>query len=127
MLHGIQDILNANIRILRDIILLPEDQKQEKQNLKNIIEKTTNTASEIYKKLDMIVSTNEGRDLFNQFIEIRKEYSTYINKAVNYAMKDKDDQATALVFGEIANVQRVYFNKLAEFTELQKTYMDNAK
>lgn len=42
-------------------------------------------------------------------------------------MEDKDDQATALVFGEIANVQRVYFNKLAKFTELQETYKDNAK
>lgn len=51
MLRDIQDILNTNIRILRYIILLPEDQKQEKQNLKNIIEKTTNTASEIYKNL----------------------------------------------------------------------------
>lgn len=51
MLRDIQDILKTNIRTLRDIILLPENQMQEKQNLKDIIAKTTNTASEIYKRI----------------------------------------------------------------------------
>ncbi|MCW2474975.1 MCP four helix bundle domain-containing protein [Candidatus Symbiopectobacterium sp. NZEC151] len=127
MLRDIQDILNTNIRTLRDIILLPEQQTKEKQNLKDIIAKTTNTASDIYKKLDVTINTKEGRDLFNQLAEIRKEYSIHINKAVNYAMEDRDDQATALVFGEIANIQGIYFSKLTEFTELQEAYVDTAK
>lgn len=127
MLRDIQDILNTNIRTLRDIILLPENQMSEKQNLKNIIAKTTSTASDIYKKLDVMVNTKEGRDLFNQLAEIRKEYSVHINKAVDYAMEDKDDEATDLVFGKIANVQGIYFKKLTEFTELQESYVDSAK
>lgn len=127
MSRDIRDILNTNIRTLRDIILLPADKTQEKQDLKAIIVKTTNTASEIYKNLDGMLNTKEGRDLFNQLSEIRKEYSVQIGKAVNYAMEDQDELATALVLGEIAKVQTVYFTKLTEFTELQESYVVTAK
>ncbi|WP_286206771.1 methyl-accepting chemotaxis protein [Symbiopectobacterium purcellii] len=127
MLRDIQDILNTNVRTLRDIILLPENKNQEKQSLKEIIVSTTNSASNIYKKLDNGINTEKGRALFNQLLDIRKEYSLYINKAVNYAMEDQDELATALVFSEIANVQGIYFNKLTEFTELQEAYVDTAK
>ncbi|WP_437214027.1 methyl-accepting chemotaxis protein [Pectobacterium sp. LFLA-215] len=127
MLRDIQDVLNTNVRTLRDIILLPADKAQEKQELKATIAKTTDTASEIYKKLDGMVNSDRARVLFNQLIDIRKQYSLSINKAIGYAMDDEDALATELVFGDIANIQAVYFAKLREFTELQTAYVDDAK
>ncbi|MFJ5480124.1 methyl-accepting chemotaxis protein [Pectobacterium carotovorum] len=127
MLRDIQDVLNTNVRMLRDIILLPADRTQEKQELKATIVKTTDTASEIYKKLDGMVNSEHARELFNQLIDIRKQYSLSINKAIGYAMEDEDALATELVFGDIANIQAVYFAKLSEFTELQVSFVDHAK
>ncbi|WP_224553716.1 methyl-accepting chemotaxis protein [Pectobacterium versatile] len=127
MLRDIQDVLNTNVRTLRDIILLPADRTQEKQELKATIVKTTDTASDIYKKLDGMVNSEHARELFNQLIDIRKQYSLSINKAIGYAMEDEDALATELVFGDIANIQAVYFAKLSEFTELQVSFVDHAK
>ncbi|AIU87945.1 methyl-accepting chemotaxis protein [Pectobacterium odoriferum] len=127
MLRDIQDVLNTNVRTLRDIILLPADRTQEKQELKSTIVKTTDTASGIYKKLDGMVNSEHARELFNQLIDIRKQYSLSINKAIGYAMEDEDALATELVFGDIANIQAVYFAKLREFTELQVSFVDHAK
>ncbi|MBA0178074.1 methyl-accepting chemotaxis protein [Pectobacterium carotovorum] len=127
MLRDIQDVLNTNVRTLRDIILLPADRTQEKQELKATIVKTTDTASDIYKKLDGMVNSERARELFNQLIDIRKQYSLSINKAIGYAMEDEDALATELVFGDIANIQAVYFAKLSEFTELQVSFVDHAK
>ncbi|MEI7220668.1 methyl-accepting chemotaxis protein [Pectobacterium carotovorum] len=127
MLRDIQDVLNTNVRTLRDIILLPADRTQEKQELKATIVKTTDTASGIYKKLDGMVNSEHARELFNQLIDIRKQYSLSINKAIGYAMEDEDALATELVFGDIANIQAVYFAKLSEFTELQISFVDHAK
>ncbi|MFJ5505271.1 methyl-accepting chemotaxis protein [Pectobacterium carotovorum] len=127
MLRDIQDVLNTNVRTLRDIILLPADRTQEKQELKATIVKTTDTASDIYKKLDGMVNSEHARELFNQLIDIRKKYSLSINKAIGYAMEDEDALATELVFGDIANIQAVYFAKLSEFTELQVSFVDHAK
>ncbi|MCA6970468.1 methyl-accepting chemotaxis protein [Pectobacterium carotovorum] len=127
MLRDIQDVLNTNVRTLRDIILLPTDRTQEKQELKATIVKTTDTASDIYKKLDGMVNSEHARELFNQLIDIRKQYSLSINKAIGYAMEDEDALATELVFGDIANIQAVYFAKLSEFTELQVSFVDHAK
>ncbi|QHP54873.1 HAMP domain-containing protein [Pectobacterium carotovorum subsp. carotovorum] len=127
MLRDIQDVLNTNVRTLRDIILLPADRTQEKQELKATIVKTTDTASGIYKKLDGMVNSEHARELFNQLIDIRKQYSLSINKAIGYAMEDDDALATELVFGDIANIQAVYFAKLSEFTELQVSFVDHAK
>ncbi|XYQ56447.1 methyl-accepting chemotaxis protein [Pectobacterium carotovorum] len=127
MLRDIQDVLNTNVRTLRDIILLPADRTQEKQELKSTIVKTTDTASGIYKKLDGMVNSEHARELFNQLIDIRKQYSLSINKAIGYAMEDEDALATEWVFGDIANIQAVYFAKLREFTELQVSFVDHAK
>ncbi|ULS50690.1 methyl-accepting chemotaxis protein [Pectobacterium carotovorum] len=127
MLRDIQDVLNTNVRTLRDIILLPADRTQEKQELKATIVKTTDTASDIYKKLDGMVNSERARELFNQLIDIRKQYSLSINKAIGYAMEDEDALATELVFGDIANIQAVYFAKLSEFTGLQISFVDHAK
>ncbi|MEI7072727.1 methyl-accepting chemotaxis protein [Pectobacterium versatile] len=127
MLRDIQDVLNTNVRTLRDIILLPADRTQEKQELKATIVKTTDTASGIYRKLDGMVNSAHARELFNQLIDIRKQYSLSINKAIGYAMEDEDALATELVFGDIANIQAVYFAKLSEFTELQVSFVDHAK
>ncbi|MDX6914138.1 methyl-accepting chemotaxis protein [Pectobacterium carotovorum] len=127
MLRDIQDVLNTNVRTLRDIILLPADRNQEKQELKSAIAKTTDEASAIYKKLDGMVNSEQARALFNQLIDIRKQYSLSINKAIGYAMDDEDVLATELVFGDIAKIQAVYFAKLSEFTELQVSFVDHAK
>ncbi|QQG29895.1 MCP four helix bundle domain-containing protein [Pectobacterium carotovorum] len=127
MLRDIQDVLNTNVRTLRDIILLPADRTQEKKELKATIVKTTDTASEIYKKLDGMVNSEQARELFNQLIDIRKQYSLSINKAIGYAMEDEDALATELVFGDIAKIQAVYFAKLSEFTGLQVSFVDHAK
>lgn len=127
MLRDIQDVLNTNVRTLRDIILLPADKHKEKLELKAAIAKTTNSASEVYKKLDGVIVTEKARDLFNQLIEIRKQYSRDINKALDYAMEEQDEQAIELVFGDIAKIQGIYFNKLNELTKLQVSYVDYAK
>ncbi|WP_113631765.1 methyl-accepting chemotaxis protein [Pectobacterium peruviense] len=127
MLRDIQDILNTNVRTLRDIILLPADRNQEKQALRAVIVKTTNSASEIYKNLDASISSPKARELFNQLVDIRKQYSLSINKAIDYAMEEQDALATELVFGDIANIQSLYFTKLNELTELQVSFVDHAK
>ncbi|MEF9674698.1 methyl-accepting chemotaxis protein [Pectobacterium aroidearum] len=127
MLRDIQDILNTNVRTLRDIILLPADRNQEKQALRAVIVKTTNSASEIYKNLDGSITSQKGRELFNQLIDIRKQYSVSINKAIDYAMDEQDALATELVFGDIAAIQSLYFTKLNELTALQVSFVDHAK
>ncbi|MEQ9916493.1 methyl-accepting chemotaxis protein [Pectobacterium aroidearum] len=127
MLRDIQDILNTNVRTLRDIILLPADRNQEKQALRAVIVKTTNSASEIYKNLDASITSQKARELFNQLIDIRKQYSLSINKAIDYAMEEQDALATELVFGDIANIQSLYFTKLNELTALQVSFVDHAK
>ncbi len=127
MLRDIRDNLNANVRTVRDIILLPGDKYQEKQNLRNIISSTVNTSSEIYKKLDSQIKVGKGRELFDQLAVIRKQYSASINQAITYALEGPDEQATAFLFNDVAKVQDIYFSKLDELIDLQQQDVAVAK
>ncbi|BES86496.1 methyl-accepting chemotaxis protein [Pectobacterium araliae] len=127
MLRDIRDNLNENVRTVRDIILLPSDKRQEKQDLRKIITTITNNSSEIYKHLDGIIKFGKGRELFDQLLDIRKQYSVTINQALAYALEGTDEQATAFLFNDVAKIQKTYFTTLSDLIDYQQKNVHEAK
>ncbi|WP_174871778.1 methyl-accepting chemotaxis protein [Pectobacterium polaris] len=127
LLRDIRDNLNGNIQTVRDIILLPGDKRQEKQELRKIIITTTTSSNEIYKKLDDIIKFGKGRELFEQLIEIRKQYGLTIDQAITYALEGTDEQATAFLFSDVTKIQKSYFTKLSELVDYQQENVEQSK
>ncbi|KHN50109.1 methyl-accepting chemotaxis protein [Pectobacterium fontis] len=127
LLRDIRDHLNENVRTVRDIILLPSDKRQEKQDLMKIIEATTNNSADIYKHLDNIIKFGKGRELFEQLLDIRKQYGVTINQALAYALDGTDEQATAFLFNDVAKIQKIYFATLGELIDYQQKNLHEAK
>ncbi|MEQ9997965.1 MCP four helix bundle domain-containing protein, partial [Pectobacterium versatile] len=61
LLRDIRDHLNNNIQTVRDIILLPGDKRQEKQNLRQTITAITTASNATYSHLDNIIKFGKGR------------------------------------------------------------------
>ncbi|MCO4312882.1 methyl-accepting chemotaxis protein [Pectobacterium versatile] len=127
LLRDIRDHLNNNIQTVRDIILLPGDKRQEKQNLRQTITAITTASNETYSHLDNIIKFGKGRELFDELTGIRKQYGITIDQAITYALEGTDEQATAFLFNDVAKIQKSYFTKLGELLDYQQENVDKSK
>ncbi|TAI85488.1 methyl-accepting chemotaxis protein [Pectobacterium versatile] len=127
LLRDIRDHLNNNIQTVRDIILLPGDKRQEKQNLRQTITAITTASNATYSHLDNIIKFGKGRELFDELTGIRKQYGITIDQAITYALEGTDEQATAFLFNDVAKIQKSYFTKLGELLDYQQENVDKSK
>ncbi|WP_233981064.1 methyl-accepting chemotaxis protein [Pectobacterium versatile] len=127
LLRDIRDHLNNNIQTVRDIILLPGDKRQEKQNLRQTITAITTASNATYSHLDNIIKFGKGRELFDELTDIRKQYGITIDQAITYALEGTDEQATAFLFNDVAKIQKNYFTKLGELLDYQQENVDKSK
>ncbi|WP_233959346.1 methyl-accepting chemotaxis protein [Pectobacterium versatile] len=127
LLRDIRDHLNNNIQTVRDIILLPGDKRQEKQNLRQTITAITTASNATYSHLDNIIKFGKGRELFDELTGIRKQYGITIDQAITYALEGTDEQATAFLFNDVAKIQKNYFTKLGELLDYQQENVDKSK
>ncbi|RRO12380.1 methyl-accepting chemotaxis protein [Pectobacterium aquaticum] len=127
LLRDIRDHLNNNIQTVRDIILLPGDKRQEKQNLRQTITAITTASNATYSHLDNIIKFGKGRELFDELTGIRKQYGITIDQAITYALEGTDEQATAFLFNDVAKIQKSYFTKLSELLDYQQENVDKSK
>lgn len=127
LLRDIRDHLNNNIQTVRDIILLPGDKRQEKQELRQTITAITTASNATYSHLDNIIKFGKGRELFDELTGIRKQYGITIDQAITYALEGTDEQATAFLFNDVAKIQKSYFTKLGELLDYQQENVDKSK
>ncbi|MFJ5506127.1 methyl-accepting chemotaxis protein [Pectobacterium carotovorum] len=127
LLRDIRDHLNNNVQTVRDIILLPGDKRQEKQELRQTITAITTASNETYHHLDNIIKFGKGRELFDELTGIRKQYGITIDQAITYALEGTDEQATAFLFNDVAKIQKSYFTKLGELLDYQQENVDKSK
>ncbi|MCA5933466.1 methyl-accepting chemotaxis protein [Pectobacterium versatile] len=127
LLRDIRDHLNNNIQTVRDIILLPGDKRQEKQELRQTITAITTASNATYSHLDNIIKFGKGRELFDELTGIRKQYGITIDQAITYALEGTDEQATAFLFNDVAKIQKNYFTKLGELLDYQQENVDKSK
>ncbi|RUR97207.1 methyl-accepting chemotaxis protein [Pectobacterium polaris] len=127
LLRDIRDHLNNNVQTVRDIILLPGDKRQEKQELRQTIIAITTASNETYSHLDNIIKFGKGRELFDELTDIRKQYGITIDQAIAYALQGTDEQATAFLFNDVAKIQKSYFTKLGELLDYQQENVEQSK
>ncbi|MBN3214422.1 methyl-accepting chemotaxis protein [Pectobacterium polaris] len=127
LLRDIRDHLNNNVQTVRDIILLPGDKRQEKQELRQTIIAITTASNETYSHLDNIIKFGKGRELFDELTDIRKRYGITIDQAIAYALEGTDEQATAFLFNDVAKIQKSYFTKLGELLDYQQENVEKSK
>ncbi|MCA6952766.1 methyl-accepting chemotaxis protein [Pectobacterium polaris] len=127
LLRDIRDHLNNNVQTVRDIILLPGDKRQEKQELRQTIIAITTASNETYSHLDNIIKFGKGRELFDELTDIRKIYGITIDQAIAYALEGTDEQATAFLFNDVAKIQKSYFTKLGELLDYQQENVEKSK
>ncbi|MBW5891952.1 MCP four helix bundle domain-containing protein [Pectobacterium polaris] len=127
LLRDIRDHLNNNVQTVRDIILLPGDKRQEKQELRQTIIAITTASNETYSHLDNIIKFGKGRELFDELTNVRKRYGITIDQAIAYALEGTDEQATAFLFNDVAKIQKSYFTKLGELLDYQQENVEQSK
>ncbi|MCL6361033.1 HAMP domain-containing protein [Pectobacterium polaris] len=127
LLRDIRDHLNNNVQTVRDIILLPGDKRQEKQELRQTIIAITTASNDTYSHLDNIIKFGKGRELFDELTDIRKRYGITIDQAIAYALEGTDEQATAFLFNDVAKIQKSYFTKLGELLDYQQENVEKSK
>ncbi|MBI5558592.1 MAG: MCP four helix bundle domain-containing protein [Deltaproteobacteria bacterium] len=99
----------------RDIIAASTQEEREKfagriKELREVISKE----SDLFEKT---ILTDEGRKLFEDFLQTRKAYGPLLDKVVVLALADKDAEATALLQGEAGKASRDEQNAIEKMME----------
>ena len=120
----IRDNVNGAARNLRNALLgrnLEEATRYLDRSAANSA-KTT----EALGKMEKILSTVRGRELFQAIQEARTAYNTPRDKLRELIKQQKKDEATELLFTQVIPAQDKYFQVLDQFVAFQKSLMEQS-
>ncbi|MEB0134663.1 methyl-accepting chemotaxis protein [Actimicrobium sp. CCC2.4] len=126
-LHGLASVAGDNAQIIRNIILLTDEQKKTEYKAK--FDKNIQDASTHQAFLEKNLAVQQERELLGVLASSQMAYRAYTREVIRLGLSNKNDDATALLFGENYTLQAAYFaaiNKLIDFEEKQTTVASDA-
>jgi len=124
LLTQVKDNLNVNARAVRNIALADDPKDMQVEKLR--IDEGRAKNMELFKKLDQLIQSAQGREILKRVTELRGPYAAATDKAVALAMANKDSEAREVLIKENRPLQAAFFKALEELTELQKTAMQQS-
>ncbi|OYT99969.1 MAG: methyl-accepting chemotaxis protein [Burkholderiales bacterium PBB1] len=119
--NSIIDNVNEIGTSVRNIALLSDTQKMQAE-LADIREAKARNA-ELYKKLEDSIQSEKGKAALRTAFEARSAYNPLIERASELGLANKQDEATALLLGELQPAQKRYMGALTDLITLQKSMM----
>ncbi|MBP1315695.1 methyl-accepting chemotaxis protein [Herbaspirillum sp. 1173] len=118
------DKINTAARSLRNAILArnPEEVKKYLDR----VDTNTKDVSELLGRMEKLINTPRGKEIFASLTQARDEYSKHRVKVVELVLQQKRDEATAYLFDVTIPAQDKYFAALKDMTTFQAGLMDKA-
>ncbi|MFT3736788.1 MAG: methyl-accepting chemotaxis protein [Rhodocyclaceae bacterium] len=124
LLTGVKDDVNDQVRALSNSLLHRSLEKSMKE-LEGIAA-GTKSISERLEKVESMIASDRGRELFKSMQEARSNYVTLRNKVVDLIQAGKHDTAVDLLFSDVRGARVAYFEKLDALTDYQSELMTAA-
>ncbi len=120
----VRENVNVIARALRNIALMSDEKSRlaEKQRIDDARVKN----SELLKKLEQLINSEQGRTIMKKITDIRGPYNAATDKAVALGLANKSEEARDALINENRPLQATYFKALEELTDLQKTLMNDS-
>jgi len=118
-----KDNLNDAARAVRNVVISddPALRSAEKQKIANI--RTSN--AEVLGKLDKLLKAPEAKKLLAAIHDTRKAYSQALDRSMELAMAGDRVAASALVMGDLRNLQNVMFKAVDDSRAAQQRLADD--
>ena len=124
MANAVVNSVNENARYVRNILLLNDAAEQQKELAK--IEENNKKVTVLLDKLDKVINTEKGRELFKAIQDARTAYLPMIAKVIDLALTKHELDATKLLLGEVREAQKNYFSSINDMIDFQSGTMDKA-
>ncbi|AJC68143.1 methyl-accepting chemotaxis protein [Dickeya zeae] len=107
-MQEIKDNFNAAARIIRESAIQTDTTllTQEKRRLDTLIERNNS----LLRLLDEKLKLKKSRELLTQLNQARPPYSNAVRKVMELSMNGQQEQARALILGELLSAQSTLFN-----------------
>jgi methyl-accepting chemotaxis protein len=126
MVNQVKENLNVTARAVRNIALMTDEKSMLAEKQRVVEARAKNT--ELFKKLDETIKSNEGQAILKKIAELRGSYAATIDKAMALGLENKVDEARDVLIRENRPLQAAYFKTLEELIMQQKNAMqDSAK
>ncbi|NQE49729.1 methyl-accepting chemotaxis protein [Herbaspirillum rubrisubalbicans] len=120
--NDVSDNVNAAARNLRNALLARNAEEASKYLT---IGKTNSTRTvEALDKLEKMLNTTKGKEMFAALIAARNAYSGPRDKLRDLIQAQKKEEAVEYLFKEVIPRQEEYFAALEKFVDYQKSLMD---
>ncbi len=117
-LNDVKDNLQTIGRRVRNIIIIDNDPVKYEAERADIAKlRATNT--ELLSKLDKSITLPKGRELFKVITETRQPYNEALDRALNFALKNENAKASAVLFDEVLPLQTTLFKAVDGSRDLQ--------
>lgn len=120
--------LEITARAIRDMILTT-DKKEETVQLE-VIRKARADNVEIQQKLESMINSEKGREVWGRLKDARARYRAELDKTIPLAITDGPNwtpaAATAMIFGSLRSTQEEYFKQIDDFIALQSQFVQHA-
>jgi methyl-accepting chemotaxis protein len=111
---------NANViaRVVRNMVLLQDT--QEMQGEKKRIDEARASNDNLVKTLTASTATDQGKALLKSIEAARGPFNTGVDKTIELALANKDEEATELLLKEIRPLQAAYFKAIDDAVAFQR-------
>lgn len=124
MVQDIKDMSNDNRAWVRNILLTP-DQAEVKKNIENIAE-NRKKLTELYTKLEKVITSEQGKLLFKNMMDTREKYVASTQKVVELATSGKKAEGYDMLQTETRDYQRTFFKSLDTLVDYQSKLVKDA-
>ena len=123
-----QNLMNLHNKIARSVRngLLRRDEAASNKEFA-VVEATRQQAGTAAKKLDDMVRSAQGRNLFNALDTAYPPYAKSLDEVMRLRREGKTDEAAEFLLTNTRELQLVYMKRLEEMIEHQSTAMESAR
>lgn len=112
------DLLNQYGRVVRNIVLADDSAMMKSEDERRAPISAGVTAN--LDSLEKSVTDEEGRRILGKVTEVRTPYRECVERILAHAMANRDAEATAILFGEMRQIQGAYIGALQELAAYQE-------
>ncbi len=117
----LKDNVNEIARSVRNVLLLRDTAEMQKQMQRITNARERNTT--VVQSLDKLLQHPENRQLLIKTGELRQRYIQSVDKAAALGLRNEDEAAAKVLFGETRVIMAEYFQTLDSLIALQKRLM----
>ena len=124
LLTHVSDDVNLQARAVRNLLIM-DGEAQRQEEIKSIAAATQRTA-QAYDKLQSMLTTAQGRELFDKLMAQRSGFVTERDELMKAVQSGDLGAAKAILLDKLRPRQLTYQKQIDELTEFQEELMDEA-